>query len=85
MPVRWILVGWKGKPVYPIMYSSNKNILKEMVTVGFISELDQYSFKLRFPSRRTGMTTLKKMIICFIVFSASGAVDCVLDRIIPVN
>jgi hypothetical protein len=21
MPIGWILVGWKGKPVYPIMYS----------------------------------------------------------------
>jgi hypothetical protein len=23
LPVRWILVGWKGKPVYPIMYSGD--------------------------------------------------------------
>jgi hypothetical protein len=42
--------------------------LKEMVTVGFISELDQCSFKLRFPSHTTGMVTLKKMVVCLIKF-----------------
>jgi hypothetical protein len=60
-------------------------ILKEMVTVCFIRKLDKCSFKLRFPSQTTGMVTLKKMVVCFIVFSTSGAVNCVLDRIIPMN
>jgi hypothetical protein len=66
-PVWWILVCWKSKAMYPIVDSSNKNILREMVTVGFISELDQCSFKLSFPTCTTGMTTLKKMVVCFIV------------------
>jgi hypothetical protein len=44
MPIRWILVGWKGKPVYPIMYSRDQDILKKMMTFGFIRKLDQCSF-----------------------------------------
>jgi hypothetical protein len=56
-----------------------------MMTVCFISELDQCSFKLSFPSHTTGMVTLKEMVVCFIVFLTSGTVNCVLDRIILMN
>jgi hypothetical protein len=56
-----------------------------MMTVGVICELDQCSFKLRFPSRTTGMKTLKKMIVRLTVFATGGAVNCVLDWIIPMN
>jgi hypothetical protein len=59
--------------------------LKKMMTFGFIRKLDQCSFKLRFPSCTTGMTTPKKMIVRLAVFTTSGAVDCVLDWIIPMN
>jgi hypothetical protein len=67
------------------MYSRDQDILKEVVTVGVICELDQCSFKLSFPSCTTGMTTLKKMIVRLTVFATGGAVDCVLDWIIPMN
>jgi hypothetical protein len=67
------------------MYSRDQDILEEVVTVGVIFELDQCSFKLRFPSRTTGMTTVKKMIVRLTVFAAGGAVDGVLDQIIPMN
>jgi hypothetical protein len=43
------------KSMYPIMYSSDQDILKEMMTVGFIRTLDQSSFELSFPSGTTGM------------------------------
>jgi hypothetical protein len=71
--------------MYPIMYSCDQNILKEMKTVGLVHEIDQGSFELSFPSHMTGMTTLEKTIVCFIVFSTGGAANCLLDRIIPVN
>jgi hypothetical protein len=55
------------------------------MTVGFICELDQCSFKLSSPSHTTGMSTLKEVVICLIVFSTSGAINYVLDRIILVD
>jgi hypothetical protein len=42
------------------------------MTVGFISKLDQCSFKLGSPSYTTGMITLKEVVICLIVVSTSG-------------
>jgi hypothetical protein len=46
-----------------------------MMTVGFISKLDQCSLKLGSPSHTTGMITLKEVVICLIVFSKGGAIN----------
>jgi hypothetical protein len=55
------------------------------MAVGFIHKLNQCSFKFSFPSHTTGMITLKEMVICLIVFSTYGAINCVLDWVILVD